>query len=108
MPHYYWELDFSYDRRKSPAEWIGQTIEVNDDGQLIYEADKRTSYSWQDAYGCGDFIHVQSIQDAIDRLELHRSHVVQQLAGIDAVLEAARKADSFWDFTSYDDEDGPG
>lgn len=101
MPEYYWELDFSEDRYKYPAEWIGQNIEVNHAGLLIYEADKCTDLSWQDAYDCGDFVHVQSKKDAIERLEVHRQHVVDQLARIDAVLEAAREAESFLDVTDY-------
>ena len=101
MPIYYWELDFSPGRDLYPAGWIRQTIEVNDDGVLIYEADKFTGYSWQGAYNCDDFIHVRSIQHAIERLEIHRQHVTKQLADIDAVLEAARRANSFVDITDY-------
>ena len=47
------------------------------------------------ANGCGDFLQVTFVEDAINRLEVLHESVAHQLARIDAVLEAARKATVF-------------
>ena len=101
MPTYYWELDFSEDSYKYPAKKIGQTITVSD-GEFMYEAEKNTCYSWQDTYGISGLTRVQSREDAIECLKAHRQEVVDRLAHIDAVLEAAEQATTFVDRTDYD------
>jgi hypothetical protein len=106
MPTYYWELDFSEDSYKYPAMWIGQTITVSDGG-FMYEAEKNLYYSWGDTYGFSGLTRVQSREDALERLKAHRQEVVERLARIDTVLEAAEQATTFVDLTDYDfDADG--
>jgi hypothetical protein len=106
MPTYYWELDVSEDSYKYPAMWIGQTITASDRG-LTYQAEKNSEYSWQDTYGFTGLTRMQSREDALERLKAHRQEVVDQLAHIDAVLEAAEQATTFVDLTDYDfDADG--
>jgi hypothetical protein len=106
MLTYYWELDFSENSYKYPAMWIGQTITASDGG-LMYEAEKNSEYSWQDTYGFSGLTRVQSREDAIERLKAHRQEVLDRLAHIDAVLEAAEQTTIFVDLTDYDfDADG--
>jgi hypothetical protein len=105
MPvHYYWTEDFNEDPDRGSPATIVQSIEVSDDGTLIYGAENCTAYSWEDAYRCWGFGRVQSQEDAIERLETHRRHIARQLAYTDLVLEAAKKAHSFMDITNYGDE----
>jgi hypothetical protein len=105
MPvHYYWTEDFNEDPDRGSPTTIVQTIEVSDDGTLVYEARNCTAYSWADAYRCWGFGRVQSKEDAIQRLQTHREDFARQLAYTDLVLEAAQKAHSFMDITDYDDD----
>ena len=101
MPSYYWELDFSEDTYKYPAMWIGQKLMVCD-GEILYEAARNTEYSWQETYEFSGLPRVQSREDAIERLKVHRQKVFDQLARIDSVLEAASQTTTFADVTDYE------
>jgi hypothetical protein len=108
MPVYYWEEDVCVDPVRFGPTIIAQTIEVSDDGVLVYEARDCTDCTWEDGKDtdtCGQFFPLQSKEAAIQRLQAHRECLAEELADIDAVLEAAQKARSFMGITHRGDDE---
>jgi hypothetical protein len=103
---YDWDLDFTYDPAHFPST-VSQTVYVYN-GWLTYTAEKDFDADWPSLDGQGDFILVKSREDVIGRLELHRQHVADQLARLDATLAAAKAATGFYNDSEYAREDGAG